>query len=97
VITHPKFPGQVLLEDFLIPRGMSQAALARSFKCTPQYITRLVKGQASVGKKTAEKLAKRFQTTVSFWLDLQYAYRIAELKAQEAQAEVIIPLMKAGL
>jgi len=68
VSTHP---GEVLLEDFLVPLGITQVALAAHLGLPVQRINEIVRGKRGVTPDTAWRLAQAFETTPSFWLNLQ--------------------------
>lgn len=67
----PIHPGEVLLEEFLIPLGISQYRLAKDISVPPRRINEIVRGQRSITADTALRLARFFQTTERFWLNLQ--------------------------
>lgn len=64
-------PGEVLLEEFLIPLGISQNALARAADVPPRRINEIVLGKRSVTADTAVRLAVALGTSERFWLGLQ--------------------------
>ena len=66
-----KHPGEILLEQFMTPRGLSQNRLARDLRIPPQRINEIVKGNRSVTLDTALRLSCYFDNSPSFWLDLQ--------------------------
>lgn len=66
----PIHPGEVLLEEFLIPLGISQYRLAKDISVPPRRINEIVRGQRSITADTALRLARFFQTTERFWLNL---------------------------
>jgi addiction module HigA family antidote len=67
----PVHPGEVLLEEFLNPLGLSQNRLARSVGVPPRRINEIVLGKRRVTAETALRLARYFDTTPQFWLGLQ--------------------------
>ena len=67
----PTHPGQMLLEEFLEPMGLSQKDLARRIRVPYQRVNELVNGRRGVTPSTALRLAKVFGNTPGFWLDLQ--------------------------
>ena len=67
-------PGEVLLEEFLVPMNLSQNALARAIGVAPRRINEIVLGKRAITADTALRLAKTFGTSESFWLGLQAAY-----------------------
>lgn len=67
----PIHPGEVLLEDFLGPLGISQYRLAHALSVPPRRINEIVHGTRAVTADTALRLARYFGTTERFWLNLQ--------------------------
>ena len=67
-------PGEVLLEEFLIPTGISQNALARAAGVPPRRINEIVLGKRGVTADTAVRLAAALGTSERFWLGLQADY-----------------------
>ncbi len=70
----PVHPGEVLLEEFLIPLGVSQYRLAKDTSVPPRRINEIVHGKRAVTADTALRLARFFGTTEHFWLNLQTGY-----------------------
>ncbi|GFP32011.1 antitoxin HigA-1 [Candidatus Hakubella thermalkaliphila] len=70
----PTHPGEVLLEEFLKPLGISQYRLARDTSVPPRRINEIVQGKRSISADTALRLARYFGTTDRFWLNLQARY-----------------------
>ncbi|MGQ0562349.1 MAG: HigA family addiction module antitoxin [Gemmatimonadota bacterium] len=70
----PIHPGEVLLEDFLEPLGLSQYRLARDISVPPRRINEIVHGNRAVSADTALRLARYFGTSEQFWLNLQSHY-----------------------
>jgi antitoxin HigA-1 len=70
----PVHPGEVLLEEFLEPAGLSQYRLAKDVSVPPRRINEIVHGKRAVTADTALRLARYFGTTPRFWLDLQAQY-----------------------
>lgn len=71
-------PGEVLLEEFLLPLEISQNALARATGVPPRRINEIVLGKRGVTADTALRLAKAFGTSEGFWLGLQADYDLEE-------------------
>jgi antitoxin HigA-1 len=67
----PTHPGEVLLEEFLKPLGVSQVALAEHLGIPVQRINELVRGKRGVTPETAWLLAGALGTTPEFWINLQ--------------------------
>ncbi len=70
----PVHPGEILLEEFLKPLGMSQYRLAKGISVPPRRINEIVHGKRSVTADTALRLARFFGTSDRFWLNLQTRY-----------------------
>jgi len=91
----PTHPGEMLLEEFLEPLGMSQTELAERIRVSYPRVNEIINGKRGVTPDTALRLAKLFGTTPEFWLngqrnwDLWHAMRSEtadELKRIEALA-----------
>jgi addiction module HigA family antidote len=67
----PLHAGEVLLEEFLLPMGISQYRLAKEISVPPRRINEIVHGKRAVTADTALRLARFFGTTEQFWLNLQ--------------------------
>jgi len=70
----PVHPGEILLEDFLRPLGLSQYRLAKSLSVPPRRINEIVLAKRAITADTALRLARFFGTSGRFWLNLQAAY-----------------------
>jgi len=73
-------PGEVLLEEFLLPMNISQNALARAIGVPPRRINEIVLGKRAITADTALRLAKTFGTSESFWMSLQADYDLEEAR-----------------
>lgn len=73
-------PGEVLLEEFLIPMGISQNGLARDIGVPPRRINEIVHAQRAVTADTALRLARYFGTSEEFWMGLQADYDLEEAR-----------------
>ncbi len=73
----PTHPGEILREEFLVPMGQTQVALAEHLGVPVQRINELVRGKRGVTPETAWLLSHAFNTTPEFWLNLQSAYDLA--------------------
>ncbi|AAM43413.1 HigA family addiction module antitoxin [Xanthomonas campestris pv. campestris] len=71
-------PGEILLEEFLEPMGISQNALARATDVPPRRINEIVLGKRGITADTAVRLAAAFGTTERCWLGLQADYELEE-------------------
>lgn len=78
----PIHPGEVLLEDFMKPLGLSQYRLAHDIGVPPLRISQIVHGKRAVTADTALRLARYFGTSANVWMRLQARYdlEVAEAK-----------------
>ena len=67
----PITPGEILLEEFLKPMGLSQYRLAKDISVPPRRINEIVHGKRAISADTALRLARFFGTSEQFWLNLQ--------------------------
>ena len=72
----PVHPGEVLLEEFMKPMGLSQNALAVAIHVPPRRINEIVHGNRAVTADTALRLARYFGTSPQFWVGLQMHYEL---------------------
>jgi len=70
----PVHPGEVLLEEFLEPLGLTQYRLAKDLSVPARRINEIVHGNRAVSANTALRLARYFGMSDRFWLNLQTAY-----------------------
>lgn len=70
----PVHPGEILLEEYLKPLGISQNKLGRDLGVPAQRINEIVRGQRAISVDTALRLGRYFKTTPQFWLNLQSRY-----------------------
>ena len=70
----PIHPGEILLEDFLVPMGISQYKLAKDISVPPRRINEIVQGKRSISADTALRLSRYFGLSERFWLNLQSRY-----------------------
>lgn len=91
-------PGEVLREEFLTPLDMSANALAMALHVPAPRINDIVRERRAVTPDTALRLARYFDTTAQFWLNLQSAYDLkqAENTSAEQIAEEVRPLQRAA-
>jgi antitoxin HigA-1 len=80
----PTHPGEMLLEEFLIPLGLTQRELADGIRVPYQRVNELVNGRRGITPATALRLAKFFGTTPDLWMNLQLRWDL--FHAQEAEA-----------
>lgn len=70
----PIHPGEILLEEFLRPLGISQYRLAVDVRVPPRRINEIVHGLRAITADTALRLARYFGTSAAFWMNLQSRY-----------------------
>ena len=73
-------PGEVLLEEFLKPMGVSQNKLGRTMAVPPRRINEIVHGKRAVTADTAIRLARAFGTSEQFWMGLQADYDLEQAR-----------------
>lgn len=92
----PVHPGEVLLEEFLKPMGISQNRLALAIGVHPRRINEIVLGKRAVTADTSLRLARFFGTSAKFWLGLQADYDLDVAMDKmgsrlEAEVRVLVP------
>jgi addiction module HigA family antidote len=87
-------PGEVLLQEFLLPFDLSQNKLAREISVPPRRINEICLGKRSISADTAIRLSKFFGNSSSFWMNLQNAYDLEE--ANESKPEVYAAIICFG-
>ena len=70
----PIHPGEILLEEFLLPMQISQYRLAKDISVPPRRINEIVHGKRAITADTALRLTRYFGTSERFWLNLQVRY-----------------------
>ena len=73
----PIHPGEILLEEFLKPMGISQYQLAKDISVPARRINEIVLGKRSISADTALRLSRYFRLSERFWLNLQSTYDLA--------------------
>ena len=73
----PVHPGEVLLENFFEPLGISQDRVAKELNVPPRRIYEIVRGERSINADMAHRLAHYFGMSVRYWLDLQARYDLS--------------------
>lgn len=95
----PVHPGEILLEEFMKPLGMSQNQLARALKVPPRRINEIVHGKRSITIDTALRLSRHFGTSVEFWINLQMHYELEVAEDNKLAARIsreVTPRVAAG-
>jgi addiction module HigA family antidote len=72
----PVHPGEILLEEFLKPMGISQYRLAKDISVPPRRINEIIHGTRAISADTALRLSRYFGTSERFWLNLQVRHDI---------------------
>ena len=75
---NPIHPGEMLLEEFLLPAGQTQAAFAREIGWTKSRLNELLKGKRGVTAEAALDLAEALGTSPRLWMNLQATYDLDE-------------------
>ncbi|MCB2185491.1 MAG: HigA family addiction module antidote protein [Deltaproteobacteria bacterium] len=70
----PVHPGEILLEEFMKPLGITQNQLGRDLGISPRRINEIVNGKRRITADTALRLARHIGTTAKFWMNLQSHY-----------------------
>ncbi len=70
----PIHPGEILLEEFLLPMEISQYRMAKDISVPARRINEIVHGKRSISADTALRLSRYFGTTERFWMNLQTRY-----------------------
>jgi len=76
----PTHPGEILLEEFLKPAGLTQVAFAAHLGVPLQRINQVIRGKRGVTSETAWLLSQALETTPEFWMNLQAAFDLATCK-----------------
>ena len=76
----PTHPGEILLEEFLIPMGLSQVKFAAHIGVPVQRVNEIVRGKRGITPETAWLFAQAFGTTPQLWINLQTNYDLAQCK-----------------
>ena len=90
-ILPPIHPGEVLIEEFLKPMGISQYRLAKDISVPPRRINEIVHGKRSISADTALRLGRFFGISPQFWLNLQTRFDLEvteDLLAERLEKEV---------
>jgi antitoxin HigA-1 len=97
-ILEPITPGEILLDDFLAPLGISINRLSRDLSVPPNRISEIVNGKRSITADTALRLQRYFGVEAQFWLNLQTEYdlRMMKRKIWYDIEQRIIPAIRTG-
>ena len=82
---NPVHPGEILLEEFLAPTGLSQLQFSKEICWSSRKVNEIIKGKRGLTALSALDLADYFKTSPEFWLNLQQTWDLAEaFKEREA-------------
>src|SRR5580704_14412995 len=81
----PIHPGEILREEFMKPRGLSQNALARALNVPPRRINEIVLEKRGITADTALRLARFFGTSAELWTGLQADYELRLARREKAR------------
>ena len=92
----PVHPGEILMEEFLEPMGISQYRLAKDISVHPRRINQIVQGKRAISADTALRLSRYFGLSERFWLNLQARYDLEVEKERlegrlESEVKVLAP------
>lgn len=93
----PSHPGDVLLNDFLAPMGVSQRELSESIHVPYQRINELINGKRGITPSTALRLSAFFGNSSEFWLNLQQAWELYHVLQRESEELKTISRVKVSL
>jgi addiction module HigA family antidote len=99
-VMHPIHPGEILVEEFLTPMGITQYRLAKDISVAPRRINEIVHGKRAISADTALRLARYFGTSERFWMNLQTRYDMEHQKdilGDRLQSEVVVLVEKWGI
>ena len=86
IATHP---GEILKEEFLIPLGITQVALAKHIKIPLQRVNEIVRGKRGITPETAWLLSQALGTTPQFWMNLQDTYDLTSNRPERTIERLI--------
>ena len=84
----PPHPGEVLLNDFLVPLAITQTTLARKLRIRITRINEIVNGKRRITPETAWLFAGAFGTSPEFWMNLQVTFDLAKAKPERLVAKL---------
>ena len=85
----PIHPGEILREEFMKPRGLSQNALARALNVPPRRINEIVLEKRGITADTADRLARYFGNSPQYWLNIQNRFDLDSLDHAAIDRDVI--------
>jgi antitoxin HigA-1 len=95
---NPTHPGEMLMEEFLKPMGITQYKLAKDIGVPQARISKIVKGERSITPDTALRLSQYFKMSAEFWMNMQAGYdlKITRKRIGNIIAKNITPLDEAA-
>lgn len=89
-VMDPVTPGEILLEEFILPAGLSQTALANAIGVPPRRINEIVLGKRAITADTDLRLARYWGMSEGFFLNLQQSYDLRVQRAKMGEALAMI-------
>ena len=92
----PVHPGEILLEDFMKPLGITQYRLAKEMNVYPRKVNEIVQGKRAITADTALRLARFFGTSPEVWMNLQahYDLELARDDLDERVEREVVPFAR---
>lgn len=84
-VLRPVHPGEILQQEFMGPLGLSMNRLALDLRVPPTRISAIIHGERSITPDTALRLARYFDTTPRFWMNLQVDYDLEVAAARKLE------------
>jgi len=76
----PTHPGEILVQEFLAPQGLTQVQLARHIRVPVQRVNEIARGKRGITSESAWLFSRAFGTTPEFWINLQTAFDLARTR-----------------
>ena len=92
----PVHPGEILLEDYMKPLGLTVASLAYALRIPSRRISAIVRETRSITVDTAMRLGRYFSTSTEFWMNLQVFYEVRKAAANAKEIERQVQPLKAA-
>ncbi len=80
----PTHPGEMLLQEFLIPMSITQHELSDATRLPSDFIAALIKGETPINARASLRLAKFFGVSADFWMNLQLRWDLYKAQREEA-------------
>jgi addiction module HigA family antidote len=87
----PAHPGEILLEEFLNPLGLTQVSFAAHIGVPVQRVNEIVRGKRGITPESAWLFAEALGTTPEFWLNLQTNYDLVRSRPRRQVARIAVP------